>query len=202
MQASTLQSNNSATKRRRDERIEKQQRQHDTLTEAMRVVGLQHGGVKWFAVVVRQMTQLARKWAVDGAEVSPGVLLRLILTADMSLSRADHPYNGALPSDLKTMLEGSAKAAERGPGYAAAVNPADVVSWTDLDRLLDGDIVLLDDTHDVSAASMKELDPTLPTWREEESAEGRPAGVGVDMVDVSVLDAASDIEESPGIEIT
>ncbi|KAH6663978.1 fungal-specific transcription factor domain-containing protein [Plectosphaerella plurivora] len=164
LHGSSLQENDSTNPRRKDEHLEKRQKQHDVLTEAMRIVGLQYGGVKWFAVVVRQVGQLARKWATPG-EGSPAALLRLVLTADMSLSRADHPYNGALPPSLTALLDAKPRGAEKRPGYASVVNPTDMLSWTELDRLLDVDLVCFDDVEGMGPMD-GDLDPTLPTWRD------------------------------------
>jgi hypothetical protein len=176
LHGSSLQESNPDAPRRRDEKQEKRQKQHDVLTEVMRIVGIQYGGVKWFAVVVRQIGQLARKWAVSGDD-SPTALLRLVLTADMSLSRADHPYNGALPPSLTSLLDAKPMAAERGPMYAAAANPADVLSWTELDRLLDGGMVCFDDGEIAGMMDTGDLDPMLPAWREDEAT-----GVGAEEV--------------------
>lgn len=204
---------------RQHEQLKKQQKQHDLLTEAMRLVGLQYGGVKWFAVIVRQASQLAHEWAVpedpltqdnsaDDPPYSPKAFLRLVLTVDMSLSRARYPYNGALHSDLSDLLDAKPPVAERDPSYAAIMNPTDMLSWIELEKLLSGDSICLPNSSNNDAGNvtsgeaaevcssgpdgldkLQQLDPTLPTWRPEKVSDVEV----VDMMDASHSENWSDL---------
>ncbi|KAM0270014.1 hypothetical protein ACHAQH_009601, partial [Verticillium albo-atrum] len=116
----------------------------------MKTIGAQYGGITWFGAIVRRANELAQPWAVDkiasdlddGEEMpvpSSEPFLRLVFTADLSLSTGNCPERGQLPK----LLSPSPKVEEprcvdifREYSYATSMNPTDALSWAELDNLL------------------------------------------------------------------
>ncbi|CRK09379.1 hypothetical protein BN1723_009064, partial [Verticillium longisporum] len=128
----------------------RQDSQLSLLTEAMNTIGAQYGGITWFGAIARRASELAQPWALDkfSSDSDDGValplpstepFLRLVITADLSLSTGNCPER----DQLSKILNLSPKSEEpriddvfRGYSYAMSMNPTDILSWTELDNFL------------------------------------------------------------------
>ncbi|RNJ58127.1 hypothetical protein D7B24_005272 [Verticillium nonalfalfae] len=128
----------------------RQNSQLSLLTEAMRTIGAQYGGITWFGAIARRASELAQPWALDkfSSDSDDGVaiplpstepFLRLVITADLSLSTGNCPERDQLSKILKlsqTSEEPRIDEGFRGYSYAMSMNPTDILSWTELDAFL------------------------------------------------------------------
>lgn len=128
--------------------LDRKKKRLNVLEEALEMVVTHYGGIRWFTGIVQQAGRLVQAWVIDRDAVdptqideksfpAPEAFLRLVMTLDKSLSTAGYPDDGDLPVIPGDMLQ---QALPLGPdSYAASVNPADAVSWSELLSFLEED---------------------------------------------------------------